>query len=672
MLFRKLYLQAAGVSLSLWILGLHVWTASASVEPLTYLPHDLQSYFNTCHGCGDLTEQTGELAYWHVMQAYVNKFAENNPSLSESELSYFHETLAHSFAPYRSHRSKRQVAAPRVRKEIRAMTDAERVRYFNALNQLKTNTSLRPNVYDALAAFHQGANVQRAHFGPAFPGWHRLYLWILETFLRQQDPQVTIPYWASHLDGEMTTPTSSVLFSDAFFGPGFGLPITGPFRTWPQINPNTVFTRNLAAGTQLFTVAGINAILRRRRNRDILVPTAPADSNFELQHGGAHVFIGGTMNNLNAAARDPIFFSHHAFVDQIWERFRLNQRAAGIPTATDYPWDPNDPRIRASHNPNLTAGFTTVGSPFNSFRQIDGFSDDFFQLVQYEQVPSCATGCAGSRYLRCNTATNRCVSRSTAEVRAAGINVDTQPGLIPAGRKKRQAVQRNYEVCDRNWFLHDVNVNSMSLASPDDLRNTYTNSWSYIPVKIITKRPTDYIDFQKFSAYGSHVNGVNKQPELTQFGTQKSYEYCRDHMDAPGKIRIVAYGLNHDAYSEEYVISDNRLAVSESIGVIAVKTPTLASSDVMVAAFDICGRVCRPYCKSEPDTTHNHVFAGAFKVSTESPSMYSASYSDALLSIWETPTDGACPSVNNNLVPLIFFCEYTDHWIWGPNTSPAP
>ncbi|KAH3884926.1 hypothetical protein DPMN_008912 [Dreissena polymorpha] len=46
----------------------------------------------------------------------------------------------------------------------------------------------------------------------------------------------------------MTTPTSSVLFSDAFFEPGFGLPITGPFRTWPQINPNTVFTRNLAAG----------------------------------------------------------------------------------------------------------------------------------------------------------------------------------------------------------------------------------------------------------------------------------------------------------------------------------------------------------------------------------------------------------------------------------------
>ncbi|KAH3884778.1 hypothetical protein DPMN_008764 [Dreissena polymorpha] len=38
--------------------------------------------------------------------------------------------------------------------------------------------SLRPNVYDALAAFDQGANVQRAHFGPAFTGWHRLYLWM--------------------------------------------------------------------------------------------------------------------------------------------------------------------------------------------------------------------------------------------------------------------------------------------------------------------------------------------------------------------------------------------------------------------------------------------------------------------------------------------------------------
>ncbi|KAH3884781.1 hypothetical protein DPMN_008767 [Dreissena polymorpha] len=72
MLLRKLYLQAAGVSLSLWILGLHVWTASASVEPLTYLPHDLQSYFNTCHGCGDLTEQTG-LQYSNVSRILPNK-----------------------------------------------------------------------------------------------------------------------------------------------------------------------------------------------------------------------------------------------------------------------------------------------------------------------------------------------------------------------------------------------------------------------------------------------------------------------------------------------------------------------------------------------------------------------------------------------------------------------
>ena len=257
-------------------------------------------------------------------------------------------------------------------------------------------------------------------------------------------------------------------------------------------------------------------------------------------------------------------------------------------------------------------------------------------------------------------------------MRAAGINVDTLQGLIPAGRKKRQAVQRNYEVCDRKWFLHDVNVNSMSPASPGDIRNAYTNSWSYIPVKVVTKRPTNYIDFPKFSAYGSHSNGDNMKPELTKVGTQKSYEYCEDHMDAPGKIRIVAYGLNHDAFSEEYVISDNRLAVSESIGVIAIRTPTPAgSSDVMVAAFDSCGRVCRPYCKTEPDTKHNNFFYGALRVSTESPSMYSASYSDALLSVWEIPSDGACPSVNNNLVPLTFFCEYTDHWIWGPNTSPT-
>lgn len=36
--------------------------------------------------------------------------------------------------------------------------------------------SVYPNMYDSLAAIHQGANVPIAHFGPNFLSWHRIYL----------------------------------------------------------------------------------------------------------------------------------------------------------------------------------------------------------------------------------------------------------------------------------------------------------------------------------------------------------------------------------------------------------------------------------------------------------------------------------------------------------------
>lgn len=133
-------------------------------------------------------------------------------------------------------RFKGQVQAkPRIRKEIRSMTINERTRYYSALNALKNDRvrfeslfsaifyvlflfvtyfvcvffnemaiftrsggvvvwsfhsptkkhnvlnlfqRLTPNVYDELANMYSGENIVRAYFGPAFPGWHQLYLYL--------------------------------------------------------------------------------------------------------------------------------------------------------------------------------------------------------------------------------------------------------------------------------------------------------------------------------------------------------------------------------------------------------------------------------------------------------------------------------------------------------------
>ncbi|KAH3884931.1 hypothetical protein DPMN_008917 [Dreissena polymorpha] len=488
----------------------------------------------------------------------------------------------------------------------------------------------------------------------------------LESFLRLHDPEVTVPFWASVLDNEMEDPTESVIFSGAFFGPGVGLPTSGPFRGWQQINPATVFNRNVGGG-QLYTYEGIDAILRRRRNSELLFPTAEADSNFEEQHGGPHIFVGGTMNDLNAAARDPIFFSHHSFVDQIWERFRYNQRAAGIPTETDYPWVPNDPRYNPAQSPTNITGFFPDGQLNLDYIQITGYSDAFFQLVQYEQVPTCPL-CGGSQYLRCNPTTNRCMSRSIAEMRTANVDIDTLPGLEQAapGRKKRLIAYKENNVCHRKPFINDFSVNRLQLSTAIGARQTHAMEYAYVPVKIVTKRPSNYKHFSKYSLYEKPMNGLGFKQELVNIGTNKPYRSCDKSLDSPGKIKIVAYGINHGAYSEEYVITDNRLAISESSGVIAVKLPTgLHPSEVMVAAFDSCGRVCRPYCKSGANMAHNSYFTGGVRISVTSPLIYGTSYGEALLNVWDIQTENMCPTMDYNKVPLTFFCEYTDNWIWG-------
>ncbi|WAR03506.1 TYR3-like protein [Mya arenaria] len=650
------------------------WCA-ARIEPLTYLPPDLQGYFDTCHSTGNFTTYPGEIPFWASMQLFVCRFVQHR-QLSSEETRFVYNTIGSSLSPLYGgqRRVKRQASTPpRIRKEVRAMTIPERVQYFNALNRLKHDRRLRPNIYDVLSSFHEGDLIALAHFGPAFPGWHRLYLWLFESFLRLYNPRVTIPYWASHLDNDMDDSRQSVIFSDAFFGPGVGPPTSGPFRSWQTANPNTVFTRAIGNGG-LYTYDGIQRILIRTRNRDILIPTAQADSNFEMQHGAAHVYVGGSMNNLNEATRDPIFFSHHCFVDQIWERFRFGQRVAGVPTQSDYPWDPNDPRFRPGHNPDGMMGFFPAGELNIDFTQRTGYSDLFFSLVQYEPVPSCPR-CGDSPYLWCNRRLNpaRCVSRTTAEMRTSNRDlVDNMPGLLPtgsgtvAGRKKRQVTQPTDQVCSKLPFIDDYDVNTMS--------NNLPNSWAYVPVKVVTKRPVNFHGFQKYSLYGVQNNNNGLKNVFVTPGNYAGYSTCNKRMSEAGKVKIVAYGLNHYAYSQEYVITDNRLGISESSGVIQVKMPAgTTMSDVMVAAFDECGRVCRPYCKQGTSMTHNgdEGFSGGIRVSAQSPTQYSSSYGDALLGMWNIPSQNSCPSIDLSQVPLSFFCDYTDAWLWDSvNQSP--
>jgi tyrosinase len=48
-------------------------------------------------------------------------------------------------------------------------------------------------------------------------------------------------------------------------------------------------------------------------------------------HGGVHVAVGGWMSSFDTAARDPIFWLHHANIDRLWEAWL----ALGDPSIPD-------------------------------------------------------------------------------------------------------------------------------------------------------------------------------------------------------------------------------------------------------------------------------------------------------------------------------------------------
>ncbi|KAH3776237.1 hypothetical protein DPMN_177657 [Dreissena polymorpha] len=217
--------------------------------------------------------------------------------------------------------------------------------------------------------------------------------------MRRIDRTVSLPYWDSTLDFEMDNPANTILFSTEFLGNGFGFVTTGPFANWTTSEGQ--LRRNIGGASRLMTRNAINLILTRCRTSQISRPTATATYELELEHGGPHLWVGGQMRGLNTAAHDPIFFLHHAFIDNIWERFRVRQSSVCRPRrnpSRDYP------PATGQHAQNRSMD----GLP--GYINIDGFRNYWTTTwYRYEPALSCPS-CGASPYITCNTARNVCVS----------------------------------------------------------------------------------------------------------------------------------------------------------------------------------------------------------------------------------------------------------------------
>ncbi len=220
------------------------------------------------------------------------------------------------------------------RKDINELTSDELADYIHALDTLRARSAQNPSDqtgYDFQAGLHNGIRVEGEfvfceHGSDLFFPWHRAHLYYFEQLLQEADPprteNVTIPYW------DWLHPEENGRFPKAFAEPGLFAPgrNVNPAAGSPGENLHPMTLRIVTEETDWKAFGGY--------------PQGDPDGDYGKLELGPHNhmhgnFISGQMGNPLRAARDPIYFSFHAFIDLLWAEW-LRRNNAPPPTSPDH------------------------------------------------------------------------------------------------------------------------------------------------------------------------------------------------------------------------------------------------------------------------------------------------------------------------------------------------
>jgi tyrosinase len=163
------------------------------------------------------------------------------------------------------------------------------------------------------------------HNSPLFLPWHRAYLYFFEKQLQDRVPGVTLPWWdwtQSHEEG------IPLAYSRKTAPGGKTNPLSSsPIQKSGRANPSETKTKRAPhAPTGLPSPAAVEQVLA---NRDF--PTF--QTQLEGIHNQVHMWVGGTMTNIETAAYDPLFWAHHCMIDRLWYLWQLDHPGVNLPAS---------------------------------------------------------------------------------------------------------------------------------------------------------------------------------------------------------------------------------------------------------------------------------------------------------------------------------------------------
>lgn len=254
-------------------------------------------------------------------------------------------------------------------------------------------------------------------------------------------------------------------------------------------------------------------------------------------------------------------------------------------------------------------------------------------------------------------------------------NLLTPPAQLPANQTTNPPQCPAIPI--NQGFQNTYNINGRA-----DIRQ-----WVYLPVKIISRRPPNFRTYSSFPVRDGRVSEesdiyaplayamLKEQFVAANLATTPT---CQNGNADSGKVYVQSNGINYLGTYKEYAIVDRRLAISIATAFVAVKNPTEGATDVMLSAFDSCGRMCMPFCRiPESNTGETRPCSGAIRVTSAHPKLYGMDYGEAVMGAWSMMGTGeACPRLDNDHMFVSFYCDYVEKWPFvgtdTPVTTPAP
>ncbi|KAJ9065030.1 hypothetical protein DSO57_1024126 [Entomophthora muscae] len=206
------------------------------------------------------------------------------------------------------------------RPSVHSMTDEQWMRYTDALDKL--NSGPRPTVWDSIAKLHSDL-YSKVHGVAMFLGWHRAYLALVEQKLQEMDASVMIPFWDWSIYSQ--APEKDPALSSRRFGfngvkngcvgDGTFMNFTVLYNQKALPAPHCLRRAFQTKGSKAAALVSFDVL-----NRTTLQQPTFKGFWYDLEFG-AHATIHNAISSDFASPtspNDPIFFSHHAFVDKLW------------------------------------------------------------------------------------------------------------------------------------------------------------------------------------------------------------------------------------------------------------------------------------------------------------------------------------------------------------------